>query len=1302
VTVRAGTENVGSGEFSGEIVYYMSEDQNVSTGDVRLGDDTETLDPGASDSEEIQFTPSNFSELSPGEYYVGVIIPSENEVWTRNDPVELTSSGADLVARDISWSPDPAQLSEEVTVEVVIGNDGNASAADRTVNYYLSGDADLNTEGDNVKVGDDVFSIGTEDVTESATFVPENYGGLGPGEWHVIAQFPSESEFWRFQDKTLTLDSGGDPDIRVSTSSLSFTLPSGESGTKSFTIENTGDADLDWSINLGGSSAEGAGKVTGERRGPTTEWAELRAAARKEGKIPVIVHLNVQTQPEGALSQSAAQAQRAAIGQAQENVVNALKQAGAAAESVRRYDTVPYIALRTDETGIKTLEPSPNVERVERDEPVPPNLGESISIVGADDAWSSGYSGQGQVVGILDTGVDADHPALSGKVEEEACYSNGGGEGETVCPSGSREETGSGAGQPCDTNGCDHGTHVSGIAAGSGSLPGVAKDADVIAVQLFTKFTGSACDGTGSDPCVLAYRRDQIAALEFIYQNRSSYDIASANMSLGGGRFEEPCSADPRADIVNNLRSTGIATIASSGNGDFTEAMGAPACIPSVVSVGSTEDGSRGTTKDAVSRFSNSADFLDLLAPGETIRSSVPGGDYEGKNGTSMAAPHVAGAWAVYKSKNPGASVAQVLSALAGSGVQVTDSRNGITKPRLRIDRALQTEAWISFEPSSGVLSPSDSRDVQVTSDAGDLSSGTYTETLEITSNDPDEDPIEVAVNLTVESDAAPPTASDDSAQTTEGQSVTTSVLANDSDPDGSLDASSVQVESGPSDGTASANSDGTITYEPNAGFTGTDSYTYTVADSEGARSEEATVTIEVNAPENQAPEVVTPIPNDTLLIPGPGTQITGLQNVFDDSDGDPLTFSANSSNPGVVEVVTVTPQVLVLQPGDVGEASLSLTASDPSNATATDSFSVVVEERPEGKQPPSSRSSAVVSLGDSSAVGFGQTGVGALFRGVQTSGTVEVSYFADTTSESSDASPTFVPADSFDNVSRYRWNIDNQGVTFDSADVAFALANSGVVGIGEPDTVSIIKGTEGTDDFEVVPTVYDDGGTPDDPSDDTLVGQGVTSFSTFKFASNDDDNPLPVELATFTAKQNDGAALLRWRTASETNNAGFEVQHKGPDAPDFSEVGYVASKSEGGTSRKPTSYQFEVADLSPGTHQFRLRQVDTDGGEHLSRTTSLTLQMEEALRLTSPAPNPVRTRTQLRFGVRDAGKATVSLYNVLGQRVARLYDGSLTPGEMQTVKLGGRRLSGLPSGVYFVRLEAHGEVRTRRLVVVN
>jgi hypothetical protein len=80
--------------------------------------------------------------------------------------------------------------------------------------------------------------------------------------------------------------------------------------------------------------------------------------------------------------------------------------------------------------------------------------------------------------------------------------------------------------------------------------------------------------------------------------------------------------------------------------------------------------------------------MLKLLAPGSDIYSSVTGGGYEFKDGTSMATPHVAGAWAALKSKKPTATFDEVLAALTSTGLSITDPRNGLARPRIRLDQA--------------------------------------------------------------------------------------------------------------------------------------------------------------------------------------------------------------------------------------------------------------------------------------------------------------------------------------------------------------------------------------------------------------------------------------------------------------------------------------------------------------------------------------------------------------------------------------------------------------------------------------
>ncbi len=414
--------------------------------------------------------------------------------------------------------------------------------------------------------------------------------------------------------------------------------------------------------------------------------AALVAKAQANGTVPVIVGLRIPFQTEGNLvSPTLVQNQRVAIRRAQDALLTQM--AAYNAQSVRKFSYIPYMAMWVDAAALTFLSTRRDVSSIEEDMADPLALAESVPLIGAPTVWASGYTGAGQVVAVLDTGVDKTHPFLVGKVVSEACYSNGGGGGTSVCPGGVNS-TAPGSGVNCSPaiSGCSHGTHVAGIAAGkdNGSIgfSGVARDANVIAVQVFTQFGGS----------VSSYVSDQILGLERVQTLSSSFTVATVNMSLGGGRYYDQASCDSantaRKAAIDNLRSLKIATVIASGNSGYTDSMSAPGCISTAISVGATGDGSSGTTVDAVMSYSNSASFLNLLAPGSKINSSTPGNTWGNWDGTSMATPHVAGAWALLKSKVPSATVNQVLSALTTTGLPVTDSRNSITKPRIRLDLA--------------------------------------------------------------------------------------------------------------------------------------------------------------------------------------------------------------------------------------------------------------------------------------------------------------------------------------------------------------------------------------------------------------------------------------------------------------------------------------------------------------------------------------------------------------------------------------------------------------------------------------
>ena len=429
----------------------------------------------------------------------------------------------------------------------------------------------------------------------------------------------------------------------------------------------------------------------------------LQPTAQAQGTLRVLVSLQVPMQPEGRL-RSLAQ-----VTQQRQRIANALQTLSrqvtpAHAQVLRKFKFVPVMAMEVDEAGLAELAANPMVAHIQEDKPVPPILDESVPLIQADQAWDLGFAGGGQIVAILDTGVDSTHEFLAGKVVGEACFSTTDvGDGSvTACPEGEESQVGSGAGLNCDLayQGCDHGTHVAGIAAGDDGLSffGVARDANLLAVQVFSYFDDyPACGG----PCVLSYPSDQLSALEWVYEQTATLEIASVNMSLGGLAYTAPCDSDALKPSIDQLLSVGVATVIASGNDGLFDAIGAPACISSAVSVGST------TKSDAVSGFSNVAPFLDLLAPGSSILSSVPGDFYSVFNGTSMAAPHVAGAWAVLKSKNPDATVEQVLTALTSTGVLIDDQRiGGIELDMPRIDVLAAVNSLVA--PATETPTPSD------------------------------------------------------------------------------------------------------------------------------------------------------------------------------------------------------------------------------------------------------------------------------------------------------------------------------------------------------------------------------------------------------------------------------------------------------------------------------------------------------------------------------------------------------------------------------------------------------------------
>lgn len=333
------------------------------------------------------------------------------------------------------------------------------------------------------------------------------------------------------------------------------------------------------------------------------------------------------------------------------------------------YSVLPILHLRVrSPMALARLAQHGKVRSIDENRAHYPMLAESLPLIQQPAAAAAGHRGAGTTIAILDTGVDYTRSAFG------SCSAPGG-----TCKVVHAQDFAPDDGALDDDG---HGTNVAGIALG------VAPDARIAALDVFRS------DGA-------AYTSDLISAINWSVSQKATYNIASINMSLGGGRYYGAVApTDSWGVTIQNAVNAGITVVAASGNDAYPDSLALPAAYTNVVSVGAVYDANVGsrtyrkntgtvlctdssTSADKAVCFSNSASFLSLLAPGAII--SAAGIQMAG---TSQAAPHVAGAAAVLRAAFPAEPVAALIDRLK-RGPLITDSKNGLSKPRLDLVQAL-------------------------------------------------------------------------------------------------------------------------------------------------------------------------------------------------------------------------------------------------------------------------------------------------------------------------------------------------------------------------------------------------------------------------------------------------------------------------------------------------------------------------------------------------------------------------------------------------------------------------------------
>jgi hypothetical protein len=216
-----------------------------------------------------------------------------------------------------------------------------------------------------------------------------------------------------------------------------------------------------------------------------------------------------------------------------------------------------------------------------------------------------------------------------------------------------------------------------------------------------------------------------------------------------------------------------------------------------------------------------------------------------------------------------------------------------------------------------------------------------------------------------------------------------------------------------------------------------------------------------------------------------------------------------------------------------------------------------------------------------------------------------------------------------------------------------------------------------------------------------TLYSTNIQSFSPFGSGLN--ESAMPVTLSSLTNSVTGRNIKLNWTTASEINNAGFDVErlcNRQPATNNWEKIGYVSGK---GTTNNSTNYSFDDRNLQTGKYNYRLKQIDHNGNfEYFSLNGEVEVGVPAKFDLSQNYPNPFNPVTKINFDLPFDSKVNISLYDITGREVKSLVNESRTAG-YHTVQF---NASDLSSGVYFYRIitksSAKDFVMTKKLAVIK
>jgi len=268
---------------------------------------------------------------------------------------------------------------------------------------------------------------------------------------------------------------------------------------------------------------------------------------------------------------------------------------------------------------------------------------------------------------------------------------------------------------------------------------------------------------------------------------------------------------------------------------------------------------------------------------------------------------------------------------------------------------------------------------------------------------------------------------------------------------------------------------------------------------------------------------------------------------------------------------------------------------------------------------------------------------------------------------------------------------------------VALANDQNAISGLADLNVVDFVGFGSTANEFEGTGPTSDPGNTSSVRRKDN---NGNSTYGSNGSGTDSDDNsadfyiendlvtnaPLPVQLTSFTANQTKAGVMLNWTTATEVNNYGFQVEsRKDKGESEWEKVGFVEGH---GNSNSPKEYSFFD---NSGATSYRLKQVDFNGNYEYSDVVTVSSVLTKT-ELYQNSPNPFNPSTKISFSLAETGRVNVSVYNVIGQKVAELVNQTMESG-IHNVDF---NASNFTSGLYIYRLETPNYSKTMKMLLIK